>query len=71
MDSNSGVITLTVYVEGDLDSAKLEKDIKHDYLMALVENFEPDALMKMTVTGINVNIGKQKPSAWRVIFFSR
>ncbi len=39
----------------DSNFAELENDIKHDYLMALVENFEPDALMKMTVTEIEVN----------------
>ncbi len=58
VDGNSGVITLKVYVDEtfkDSNFAELENDIKHDYLMALVENFEPDALMKMTVTEIEVN----------------
>ena len=59
VDGNSGVITLKVYVDETFDEnncAEFEKDVKHDYLMALVENFEPDALMKMTVTEIEVNI---------------
>ena len=45
VDGNSGMITFKVRVEGKVDSAKLEETIKHDYLMALVENLEPNALM--------------------------
>ncbi len=36
-----------------MNSAELVKEIKHDYLMALVENFEPDRL-------IGLEIGKMK-----------
>lgn len=61
VDGNSGVVTLKVYVDetfNESSQADLEKDIKHDYLMALVENFEPDVLINQLVMKLEVDISK-------------